>query len=231
MERIQEPINIFLAGDSTVANCPPHEAPMAGWGQFFQSFFTDDIKVNNHAKGGASTNSFIEEGRLSTILELIQPGDYLFIQFGHNDQKEYGTQPFTTYQSYLTEYVNGAREKGATPILVTSVHRRNFDENGRLVNTLGDYPKAMIELAETLEVKLINLWGKTARLYQSLGLEGSKKLFTWFDKNENPNYPDGIQDNTHFCQFGALEVGKLVVEGINELQLPIGRFIKGIEEY
>jgi lysophospholipase L1-like esterase len=218
--------NIFLAGDSTVASCPRNEAPMAGWGQEFLSFFSEDIKVHNFAKGGASTNTFIEIGYLGIILEFIQHNDYLFIQFGHNDQKSFGTQPYTTYQSYLTEYVQGARDKGAIPILVTSVHRRNFDEEGRLVNTLGDYPKSMMQLAENLDVQLINLWEKTEKLYQSLGPEGSKQLFTWFSANENPNYPDGIQDNTHFCEHGAKEVGKLVIEGIKELQLPITQFIK-----
>jgi lysophospholipase L1-like esterase len=217
---------IFLAGDSTVASCPRSEAPMAGWGQVFQSFFTDDIKVLNFAKGGASTNTFIEQGYLDIILEFIQPNDYLFIQFGHNDQKSFGTQPFTTYQSYLTEYINGARERGAIPVLITSVNRRNFDENNILAHTLGDYPKAMLQLAEKLDVQVINLLEKTEKLYQSLGPEGSKQLFTWFGPNEHPNYPEGIQDNTHFCEHGAREVGKLVIEVIKELQLPIVSFIK-----
>lgn len=188
--------------------------------------FTNDIKVLNFAKGGASTNTFIEQGYLDIILEFIQPNDYLFIQFGHNDQKSFGTQPFTTYQSYLTEYINGARERGAIPVLITSVNRRNFDENNILVHTLGDYPKAMLQLAEKLDVQVINLLEKTEKLYQSLGPEGSKQLFTWFDANEHPNYPEGIQDNTHFCEHGAREVGKLVIEGIKELQLPIVSFIK-----
>ncbi|ULT58194.1 rhamnogalacturonan acetylesterase [Neobacillus drentensis] len=222
----KRPVQIFLAGDSTVANCPPHEAPMAGWGQVIQSFFTDEVKVHNHAKGGASTNSFIEEGRLETILESIQPGDYLFIQFGHNDQKTYGTEAFTTYQSYLTEYINGAREKGATPILITSVNRRQFDEKNNLIHSLGDYPQSMIQLAERLEVKLIDLLTKTRKLYESLGVEGSKQLFTWFEPNAHPNYPEGIKDTTHFCEHGAREVAKLVIEGIQELQLPITDFIK-----
>jgi lysophospholipase L1-like esterase len=199
---------------------------MAGWGQVFHSFFTEEIKVHNFAKGGASTNTFIEQGYLRTILEFIQPDDYLFIQFGHNDQKSFGTEPFTTYQSYLTEYINGARERGAIPILITSVQRRNFNENNRIVSTLGDYPKSMMQLAEKLDVQLINLWEKTEKLYESLGPEGSKQLFTWFAANENPNYPDGIQDNTHFCENGAKEVSKLVIEGIKELQLPIVSFIK-----
>ncbi|MCC3355878.1 rhamnogalacturonan acetylesterase [Bacillus sp. REN16] len=218
--------NLFLAGDSTVASCPKHEAPMAGWGQVFQSFFTDQVKVHNFAKGGASTNTFMEQGYLDTILHFIQPDDYLFIQFGHNDQKSFGTDPFTTYQSNLTKYVNGAREKGAIPVLVTSVQRRAFDEQGKIQSSLGDYPIAMIQLAEKLDVPLINLWEKTKTLYETLGPEGSKQLFTWFAPNENPNYPDGVQDNTHFCEHGAREVGKLVLEGIQELDLPIKSFIK-----
>ncbi|MEC1520767.1 rhamnogalacturonan acetylesterase [Neobacillus niacini] len=221
-----KPIHIFLAGDSTVASCPRNEAPMAGWGQLFQSFFSEEVKVLNIAKGGASTNTFIEIGYLDIILEFIGPNDFLFIQFGHNDQKSFGTEPFTTYESYLTEYVNGAREKGAIPILVTSVHRRNFDEQGKIVNTLGDYPTSMIQLAQILDVQLINLLEKTERLYETLGVEGSRKLFTQFAANEHPNYPNGIEDNTHFCEHGALEVGKLVIEGIKELQLPIVPYIK-----
>ena len=218
--------NLFLAGDSTVASCPKHEAPMAGWGQVFQSFFTDQVKVHNFAKGGASTNTFMEQGYLDTILHFIQPNDYLFIQFGHNDQKSFGTEPYTTYQSNLTQYVKGARDKGAIPILVTSVQRRTFDDKGKIENSLGDFPLAMLQLAEKLDVQLINLWEKTKILYEDLGPEGSKQLFTWFEPNQNPNYPDGIQDNTHFCEYGAIKVGKLVIEGIKEIRLPIMPFIK-----
>ncbi|WP_234987234.1 rhamnogalacturonan acetylesterase [Bacillus sinesaloumensis] len=218
--------NLFLAGDSTVASCPKYEAPMAGWGQLFQSFFTEKVKVHNFAKGGASTNTFMEQGYLDTILHFIKPNDYLFIQFGHNDQKSFGTEPFTTYQSNLAQYVEGAREKGAIPVLVTSVHRRTFDEQGKIVNSLGDFPEAMIGLAEKLDVQLINLWEKTKTLYEELGPEGSKQLFTMFEPNQNPNYPDGIQDNTHFCEHGAKAVGSLVIEGIKELKLPIRSFIK-----
>ncbi|WP_413789598.1 rhamnogalacturonan acetylesterase [Metabacillus rhizosphaerae] len=216
---------IYLAGDSTVANCPKHEAPMAGWGQVFQTFFNEKIIVFNEALGGRSSNSFIEEGRLRTILEHIQPNDYLFIQFGHNDQKFYGTEPYSTYQYYLSQYITGAREKGAHPILLTSVHRRKFDKNGKLENTLGEYPLAMIQLAERKDVPLIDLWSKTKSLYEALGEEESRKLFTMFLPNKHPNYPDGIEDNTHFCEAGAYEIAKLVIEGIKELELSIGSYI------
>ena len=226
MENQNERIQVFLAGDSTVANCPEHEAPMAGWGQVLGSFFTEQVIVHNEARGGRSSNSFITERRLTSILERIRPNDYLFIQFGHNDQKTYGTEPFTTYQSCLTQYITGAREKGAIPVLVTSVHRRSFDSEGKLVNTLGDYPEAMKQLAALSNVPLLDLWSKTEGFYQSLGVEGSKRLFVWFEPDEHPNYPKGIQDNTHFCEEGATEIAKLVIEGIQELQLPLAVHVK-----
>lgn len=222
----QEHVRIFLAGDSTVANCPEHEAPMAGWGQVLQSFFTERVIVHNEAMGGRSSNSFIEEGRLNSILETIKPNDYVFIQFGHNDQKPYGTQPFTSYQACLIQYITGVREKGALPVLVTSVHRRHFDSKGMVVNTLGDYPTAMKQVAAAYDVPLLDLWAKTELLYQSLGEEESKRLFVWFEPNEHPNYSDGIQDNTHFCEDGAREVAKLVIAGIQELQLSLAAYVK-----
>jgi lysophospholipase L1-like esterase len=221
MKENRRHIQLFLAGDSTVASCPEYEAPMAGWGQVFQSFFSDEMIVHNKAMGGRSSNSFIEEGRLSDILEHIRQDDYLFIQFGHNDQKSYGTQPFSTYKSFLSQYITGAREVGAKPVLITPVHRRKFGEDGKLQNTLGEYPTAMTELAEQLGVPLIDLWSKTKVLYESMGLEVSKSLFVWFEAGEHPNYPQGIQDDTHFCELGAYKVGELVIEGIKELDLPL----------
>ncbi|WP_307344703.1 rhamnogalacturonan acetylesterase [Metabacillus malikii] len=226
MSETIKPISIYLAGDSTVANCPKHEAPMAGWGQVFQQFFTNELTVHNEAKGGRSSNSFIEEGRLTKILDSIQEGDYLFVQFGHNDQKSYGTEPFTTYQSCLQQYIFGAREKGATPILLTSVHRRKFDENGFVVNTLGEYPIAMKQVAKNLDVTLIDLWKKTKVLYETLGVEESKSLFTIFPPDVEENYPDGIEDNTHFCEKGAFEVAKLVIEALREQNIPLIKYIK-----
>ncbi|MBU7591553.1 rhamnogalacturonan acetylesterase [Metabacillus halosaccharovorans] len=222
---MEKSYTIYLAGDSTVANCPNHEAPMAGWGQTFHEFFQKNILIINKAMGGRSSNSFIEEGRLEAIMNEIQPDDFLFIQFGHNDQKSYGTEPYTTFQSNLTEYITGARTKGAYPILITPVHRRKFNEDGILENTLGEYPEAMMDLAEKLDVPLIDLWSKTRKLYEELGVEGSKKLFTIFAPNEQPNYPDGIIDNTHFSEHGAKEVARLVIEGIRDLRLPIEKYI------
>jgi len=223
---MQPKTHVFLAGDSTVASCPEHEAPMAGWGQMFQSFFCDEVLIHNKAMGGRSSNSFIEEGRLRDILDVIGQGDYLFIQFGHNDQKSYGTEPYSTFPFYLTQYITGARKAGATPVLITPVHRRKFSKDGTLQNTLGDYPKAMMELAEREHVPLIDLWAKTKELYESLGPDESRALFTWFQPKQHPNYPEGIQDDTHFCEEGAKRVGELVIEGIKKLNLPLSKHIK-----
>lgn len=219
-------MRIFIAGDSTAANCPPHEAPMMGWGQVAAECFTDKVEIINAAKGGRSSNSFIEEGLLDQIWEKISPGDYLFIQFGHNDQKHFGTEPWTTYPYYLTQYIDGARERGALPVLLTSVQRRTFGEGGLIKNSLGDYPASMKELADKKDVPLIDIWAKTKRLYESYGPERSIELFTWFAPGENANYPDGIQDNTHFCETGAREVARLVAQGIEELNLPLKAYIK-----
>lgn len=223
---MKKKIRLFLAGDSTVATCPPHEAPMAGWGQVAAEFFTDQVTIINAAKGGRSSNSFIEEGLLDGIWENIAPGDYLFIQFGHNDQKDYGTETWTTFPHYLTQYIDGARERGAIPVLITSVHRRTFGDDGTIDNSLGDYPVSMKKLADEKDVPLIDLHEKTKSLYESYGPERSKELFTWFAPGENENYPDGIEDNTHFCETGARKVAALVAEGVKELKLSLKTYVK-----
>lgn len=218
-------IHIFLAGDSTVANCPAHEFPMSGWGQVLPLFFNNKVVIINEAKGGASSNTFIEEGRLNKILEKIKADDYLFIQFGHNDQKSYGTDAKTTYKDCLLQFINGAKEKSAHPVLITSVQRRCFNNEGKIVNTLDEYPEAMRSLARETDVPLIDLWQKSKTLYESLGVEESKRLFMWAKPNELTNYPNGIEDNTHFSEFGATEIAKLVIEGIKELQMPLINYI------
>lgn len=222
----KQKVSVYLAGDSTVADCPPHEAPMAGWGQLFPLCFTREIKVVNLAEGGASSNSFIEEGRLEAVAARLREGDYLFIQFGHNDQKSYGTDPYTSYQTHLTRYAETARQKRAIPVFVTSVQRRRFDENSNITNTLGDFPKAMIDLAGDLQVPLIDLWSKTKTLYESLGPERSKRLFVHFPPGGHPHYPDGIADDTHFSEEGARRIARLVAEGIKELGLPLSAYVQ-----
>jgi lysophospholipase L1-like esterase len=221
-------VQIYIAGDSTVSDCPPNEEPRAGWGQVLQSFFNENVKIHNLAVGGRSSKSFIDEGRLDSILDNIQANDYLFIQFGHNDQKldERRTEPYQSYQTYLSEYIDGARDKGAIPVLFTSMHRRTFDENGHVTNSLGDYPKAMISLAEEKSVKLIDLWTESKKIYESLGPEASKKLFIWLEQGEHSNYPTGISDDTHFCEYGANIFAQFITEEIKRNIPDLAIFLK-----
>lgn len=215
---------VYLAGDSTVSSYGANAAPMAGWGQMLGELFEDGVAVRNEARGGRSSKSFIDEGRLAPIAEAIAPGDYLFIQFGHNDEKtdeaRY-TSPDGTYPQYLKQYIEAARAKGATPVLLTPVERRSFDENGGLKDTHGDYPAAVLRLAREEDVPVIDLRQKSRVLFESLGDETSKKLLTWLKQGESPNYPEGKQDNTHFNEAGAREIARLVAEGIREAGLPL----------
>lgn len=216
-------MQLFLAGDSTVSNYDASSAPRAGWGQKIGELLNPGILVRNEAVSGRSSKSFVEEGRLQRILEYIRSGDYLFVQFGHNDQKpdERYTDPYGTYQAYLRRYIDSARLKNAHPVLITPVQRRSFDSEGRLRNTHGDYPDAVRQLADELHVPLIDLTETSGRLLQSMGAESAKKLFLWLKPGEHPNYPDGVEDNTHFCEYGAGEIAGLVAEGMREAGLPL----------
>jgi lysophospholipase L1-like esterase len=216
-------ITIYLAGDSTVSDYISTFAPRAGWGQVIGRFFDDKIVVKNEAAPGRSSKSFIAEGRLKSILNQLDKGDYLFIQFGHNDQKfedsSRYTEPHTTYKSYLKQYIDGARAKQAIPVLVTPVERRRFTEEGISRDSHGQYPAAMMELGFEENVPVIDLTSKSKAVFQTLGPEGTKNVFLWLKASQNKNYPKGIQDNTHFQETGAKLVARLVVEGIEDSNL------------
>ncbi|MGG1552148.1 rhamnogalacturonan acetylesterase [Paenibacillus ferrarius] len=221
---------IFLAGDSTVTDQPADGYPYAGWGQMLPLFVKQDAAVANYALSGRSSKSFISEGVLDTIWSVIKPNDYLLIQFGHNDQKpdeERRTEPFTTYKETLLRYIDGARERGAIPILVTSVQRRFFEEDGALRDTHGDYLTAMRELAKEADVALIDLAARSKALFEQLGPEGTKALFMWLAPGEFINFPDGAEDNTHFQQKGGIEIARLVYEELKRLKLqPLSTFFR-----
>lgn len=224
-----ETVRIWMAGDSTMSDYDESVAPRMGWGQVLGRFLKPEAVVLNKAASGRSSKSFINEGRLDEIREGIGPGDYFLIQFGHNDEKpdeERRTEPYTTYKQYLKQYINAAREKGAHPVLLTPVERRKFDEAGRLVDTHGEYPAAMKQLAEEEDVPLIDLGAKTRQLLERLGPEESKRLFLWFEPGERENYPEGAQDDTHFSEYGAEQVARLALEGFRELELGLANFIK-----
>jgi lysophospholipase L1-like esterase len=223
-------IKVFIAGDSTAATKLPDKKPETGWGERIQDFFTSQIAFFNFAANGRSSKSFIDEGILKEISELINKDDFLFIEFGHNDEKtneELYTEPFTTYKEYLTKYIQVARNVGAHPVLLTSIQRRAFDENGMIKDTHGDYLIAVRELAAELNVPLIDMSEKSKRFFEKVGIEKTKEIFLWVKPGESPNYPDGVEDNTHFSDNGAKEVARLVVEGIKENKIyPLTEFIK-----
>ncbi len=217
-----EQITVFLAGDSTVTDSDEKGFPFSGWGQMLSSYFSHDVAIANHAAGGRSSKSFIAEGRLDAIINEMKEGDYLFIQFGHNDEKldEYRhTNPSTTYPEYLRKYIDAARSKEVVPVLVTSVHRRYFEETGKLKDTHKDYLDAVRRLAEEKDVLLIDLAEKSKILFEKFGPEGTKSIFLWGAPGEWLNISKGVKDNTHFQEQGSLQIAKLIVEGIRELNL------------
>ncbi|MET9513640.1 rhamnogalacturonan acetylesterase [Streptomyces sp. NPDC002994] len=210
--------NVFIAGDSTAADKYASAAPETGWGMALPFFLSHKLRVVNHAVNGRSSKSFIDEGRLEPILEAIRPGDFLLVQFGHNDEKREDptryTEPWSTYQEHLLRYVDGARARGARPVLLTSVERRRFDAAGTALATHGEYPEAMRALAAARDVPLLDIAALSRALWQKLGPEASKAYFHWLAPGESPNYPDGVSDNTHFHPPGAIEVARMTARAL-----------------
>lgn len=206
---------IFLAGNSTVVD--QDREPWAAWGQMIPYFFKPgEVVVANHAESGEALKSFLGERRLAKILSVMKPGDYLFIEFAHNDQKPGGAHvdPFTTYKEHLKLYITEARKRGGIPVLVTSVHRRDFDSTGHIRNTLGDYPEAMRQTAREEQVALIDLNAMSKILYEAWGPIPSLKAFVHFPANTFPGQTQELKDNTHFSTYGAYEIARCLVEGI-----------------
>ena len=207
---------IFLAGDSTVTDQPFE--PTTSWGQMLPRFFKPGIAVANHAESGETLKSFITGLRLDKVLSQMKKGDWLFIQFGHNDMKENWpqtyVQAFTTYKQYLKVLIAEARLRGATPVLVTSMHRRNFGPDGKIRNTLGDYPEAVRQTAREEKVALIDLHAMSAAFYEALGPEKSPVAFG-----------AGGRDATHHSAYGAYELAKCVVTGIRAANLDLVKYL------
>jgi lysophospholipase L1-like esterase len=202
----------FLCGDSTMADYPPEVWPMTGWGTALRAM-ADGVFVENCAVCGRSSKSFVAEKRLSFVELCLRRGDKLLIQFGHNDEKmdvERATEARVTYPAYLGMYIDAARRQGAEPVLLTPIARRLFDENGVLKATHGEYPAAMRDLAAYRGVRLLDMEKATGDMLQQLGDEGSRALFN-HQQPGHPNYPDGVQDNTHLCLAGAVRMAQLAL--------------------
>jgi len=197
----------------------PLENPEWGWGQALPFYMKNSIKIVNHAVNGRSTKSFIDEGRWDAIEKQLEKGDFVFIQFGHNDQKDQDpsryTNPSTTYRQNLIRFISETQAKGATPILFTSVVRRNFNSNGTLVDTHGLYPVIVHQVAQQQNVALVDMQSLSELIELHYGLEASKKLHLHFEKGEHPYYPEGKKDNTHFSEWGAREMAQAVIKNLN----------------
>ena len=223
-------ITVFLVGDSTMADKPLDENPERGWGQLFPQFFTQNISIQNHALNGRSTKSFIKEGKWDTVMNRLKKGDYVLIQFGHNDQKVEDTNRSAPahglYKTNLIKFVNDVRSKGGNPILITPVMRRKFDEKGLFVDQHGDYPGVVKEVASLLKVPLIDLHKSSEALIVAQGVEGSKKIFLNIPAGHFKNYKGKDEDNTHFSTYGATSMASLVCQSIAAQHLPLEQFLK-----
>lgn len=222
---------IYGIGDSTMANkIQPDKNPERGWGQMLPLFFNDAITIDNRAVNGRSTKSFIEEKRWDTIYKLLKPGDYVFIQFGHNDQKVKDstryTNPHTTYRHNLIRFVNEAREKGAIPILFSSIARRNFNEQGVLIGTHGDYPLETRLVAQEYKVAFIDMEYYSELLEQSYGPEKSKKLHLHYKAGEIPFYKEDKADDTHLSLEGATVIANIAIKELEKTKLDLVKYIK-----
>mgnify|MGYP003576604766 CR=1 FL=1 len=225
IESVSNIPTIFLAGNSTVVN--QEDEPWASWGQMVPRFFDNGIAVANHAESGLALSSFLSSKRLEKILSMTKPADDLFIEFGHNDQKKKGENAgaYKGYSDRLRYFVREFRAKGGMPVILTSTARRAFDEQGRLLQTLGDFPDAARKVAAELQVPLIDLNEKTSLFYEALGVENSKRAFVHYPAHTFPNQQNDLADNTHFNPYGAYEIAKMVLTGIKENQLPIAKHI------
>src|SRR5574344_2841486 len=212
---------IYLCGNSTVVD--QDDEPWASWGQMIPRWFNQNIAIANYAESGETAASFIAAGRLKKALSLIKPGDYIFMEFGHNDQKEKGPGKgaYYNFSMNLKIFVDEARAHGATPIFVTPTQRRSFDNNGKINETHGDYPAAMMAVAKRENVQLIDLHQMTRELFETLGVDNSRKALVHYPANTFPRQPKALEDNTHFNPYGASEVANSIVMGIKKLDLPI----------
>ena len=226
----KEPITVYLAGDSTMAEKLPEKRPETGWGEMLQKFFDEKkVRIENHAQNGRSTKSFIAENRWQAIVDKLKPGDYVFIQFGHNDESKDKGERYTPpdeFRKNLMRFVADVRAKKAVPVLLTPVMRRRFDKQGNFQDTHGEYPDIVRSVASEQKVALIDMHRKSEKVIKQYGPEESRKLFLQLKAGENPNYPQGVEDNTHFSPLGAEIMASLAVEGIREQKIGLAKFLK-----
>lgn len=216
---------VYIAGDSTVVD--QDKEPWAAWGQMLPVFFSDRIAIANDAESGETIASFVGERRFDKIFSTIGRGDYLLMQFAHNDQKPgRGFVSIPKYKDLLRRYIAMTRQRGAHPVLVTSMNRRSFTPDGRIVPRLGEYPDAMREVARDQKVPLIDLNAMSKTLFEAMGPEGTLKAFVHYPANTFPGQTYPLADNTHFNSYGALELARCIVQSIREQHLPLAKYLR-----
>jgi lysophospholipase L1-like esterase len=216
---------VYIAGDSTVVD--QNKEPWAAWGQMLPVFFNDKIAIANEAESGETIASFVGEHRFDKIFTTIHAGDYLMMQFAHNDQKPgRGFVSIPEYKDLLRRYIKMSRDRGAHPILVTSMNRRDFTPDGKIIPTLAGYPDAMREVAREQKVPLIDLNAMSKTLFEAMGPEGTLKAFVHYPANTFPDQPEALADNTHFNSYGALELAKCIVESMRDQHLSLAKFLR-----
>ncbi|WP_304608804.1 cellulose binding domain-containing protein [Glycomyces amatae] len=226
----EDGVTVYLASDSTVQTYDPYYEPQAGWGQVIDRYFDDEVTIANHAIGGRSSRSFVEQGRLDAILDVIQPGDYLFVQFGHNDATASVPERYTSpddYKTYLRDhYIAGAIEKGAVPVLVTPVSRRSFDaDTGEFNVSFPEYVEKVHELHEETGVAMVDLSASSRAYLNEIGPEAAESVFLHVPAGVYPNRPNGTTDDTHFQEYGAIQMARLVAEETATLGLPLSEHV------
>ena len=222
-------VTIYMIGDSTMADKPLDDNPERGWGQMFPMFFDSTVRIENHARNGRSTRSFLAETLWTPVVNKLQPGDYVFIQFGHNDEKPEKVDRYTPPEDYrknLIRFVTETRERKAEPVLCTPIMRRRFDEQGKFYDEHGVYPDIVRQVAAEYKVPLIDMHRKSEELIVELGPEGSKKIFLWILPGVYKSLPNGREDNTHFSEYGATKMAECAVEGIKGLNLELAKRLR-----
>jgi len=229
----EKTIKVWLIGDSTMSDKEIKAYPETGWGMPFAHFFDSSVVVDNRAKNGRSTKSFIAEGRWDAAEKEMQPGDYVFIQFGHNDEvpTKGSYTPQDQFEANLVRFIRDVRDKKATPVLITPVARRKFDSAGTIQETHAVYAAIVRKVAAEQRVALVDLDKESQVLLQQLGPENSKFLFDYLAPGEHPNYPQGREDDTHFNELGARKMAEIVLADIRTLNLDLaGHIARGVNK-
>lgn len=221
---LKKQVTIWMIGDSTMCQYDSSRFPLTGWGMPFAEYFDSSVTIKNEARGGRSTRTFISENRWQPVGDNLKEGDYVFIQFGHNDEAKNYPDRYTTPEDYrknLINFVTESKDKNAIPVLITPVSRRKFDAAGNAIETHEVYSKIVREVAAEYKVPLIDLDQMSIQLLQKFGPQNSTLLFMQLEPGENPDYPLGIHDNTHFNTYGARHIAELVLQGIKKDNLEL----------